>query len=177
MNILFFGNASNRIAAIRYRIGTFARMLEAEGHRCTICLPMSMEEEARYFGDLSRAGKALLLLRVWLRRLGQLRHVRQADVVYFRGKLFPYGPPLLERLACWLNPRCIFDLDDAIWEPPAHVRSAFLWLVDYGWTRKMSRCCCAAVVGNETLAEYVRPLNGDVTIIQEIIMQEICPSN
>lgn len=169
MNIVFFGNASNRIAAIRYRIGTFARMLEAEGHTCTICLPMSIDEEERYFGGMTRTGKALLLLRVWLRRLRQLRHVRGADVIYFRGKLFPYGPPLLEWLACRLNPRCIFDLDDAIWEPPAHVRSPFLWLVDYGWARKMARWCACAVVGNETLADYVRPLNPHVAIIPTCI--------
>ena len=53
MRIVFFGNASNRIAAIRYRIGTFARMLEAEGHRCTVCLPMSMEEEEHYYSSVS----------------------------------------------------------------------------------------------------------------------------
>lgn len=169
MNILFFGNASTRIAAIRYRIGTFARMLEADGHTCTICLPMSIGEEERYFGDCSKIGKAALLLRVWFRRLGQLRHVRRADVIYFRGKLFPYGPPVLERLISWWNPRCVFDIDDAIWEPPAHVRSAFLWLVDYGWTRKMARFCRHAVVGNETLAAYVRPLNPNVTIVPTCI--------
>ena len=64
MRIVFFGNASNRIAAIRYRIGTFARMLEAEGHRCVVCLPMSMAEEEDYYGTRSAARKAWMLLRV-----------------------------------------------------------------------------------------------------------------
>ena len=98
MRIVFFGNASERIAAIRYRIGTFARMLEAEGHSCAICLPMSVAEEERYFSGISARGKLWLLLKAALRRLAQLRHVPGADVVVFRGPLLPYGPPVLERI-------------------------------------------------------------------------------
>ena len=169
MNILFFGNASNRIAAIRYRIGTFAAMLEEESHVCTICLPQSMAEEAHYFGGASMGSKLWILLKILVRRVAQLRHVPRADVIYFRGRLFPYGPPLLERLICLLNPRTVFDIDDAIWEPPAHVDSFFLRLVDYNWTKKMARCCRYAVVGNETLAAYVRPLNPNVAIIPTCI--------
>jgi glycosyltransferase involved in cell wall biosynthesis len=169
MHIVFFGNASNRIAAIRYRIGTFARMLEAEGHRCTVCLPMSMAEEEWYYGTASAPRKIWMLFQVLCRRLAQLRHVPGADVVYFRGPLLPYGPPVLERIIRWMNPRLVFDIDDAIWERPAHVESAFLRLVDYGWTRKMAGLCAHAVVGNELLRDYVAPLNPNVTNIPTCI--------
>ena len=173
MHIVFFGNASNRIAAIRYRIGTFARMLEAEGHRCTVCLPMSMEEEERYYGTASAPRKVWMLFLVLLRRFAQLRHVPGADVVYFRGPLLPYGPPVLERIIRWMNPRLVFDIDDAIWEPPAHVESAFLRWVDYGWTQKMAGLCAHAVVGNGLLRDYVVPLNPNVTIVPTCIDMEL----
>jgi glycosyltransferase involved in cell wall biosynthesis len=173
MHIIFFGNASNRIAAIRYRIGTFARMLEAEGHRCTVCLPMSMEEEECYYSTTSSLRKVWMLSRVVLRRIAQLRLVPGADVVYFRGPLLPYGPPVLERIIRWMNPRLVFDIDDAIWEPPAHVESAFLRWVDYGWTRKMAGLCAHAVVGNALLRDYVAPLNSNVTIIPTCIDMEL----
>lgn len=173
MHIVFFGNASNRIAAIRYRIGTFARMLEAEGHRCTVCLPMSMDDEERYYGNASAIRKVWMLLVVVLRRIAQLRHVPGADVVYFRGPLLPYGPPVLERAIRWMNPRLVFDIDDAIWEPPAHVESAFLRWVDYGWTRKMAAMCAHAVVGNELLRNYVAPLNPNVAVIPTCIDMDL----
>jgi len=173
MHIVFFGNASNRIAAIRYRIGTFARMLEAEGHRCIVCLPMSMAEEEHYYSTTSTLRKVWMLSRVVLRRLAQLRHVPGADVVYFRGPLLPYGPPVLERLIRWMNPRLVFDIDDAIWEPPAHVESPFLRWVDYGWTRQMAGLCAHAVVGNALLRDYVAPLNPKVTIIPTCIDMEL----
>jgi glycosyltransferase involved in cell wall biosynthesis len=169
MKIVFFGNASTRIAAIRYRIGTFARMLETDGYSCVVCLPMSIAEEEHYFGDASIPGKVWLLLKVAARRIVQMRHVPGADVVVFRGPLLPYGPPVLERICRWLNPRLIFDIDDAIWEPPAHVDSPFLRLVDHGWTRKMARLCAGAIVGNETLRAYVEPLNSNVTVIPTCI--------
>jgi len=94
-------------------------------------------------------------------------------VVYFRGPLLPYGPPVLERLISWMNPRLVFDIDDAIWEPPAHVKSAFLRWVDYGWTRKMAGMCAHAVVGNGLLRDYVAPLNSSVTIIPTCIDMDL----
>lgn len=169
MKIVFFGNASEKIAAIRYRIITFAKMLEAEGHTCIVCLPSTLEEQERLFDNMPRWSKLWYLLRVFLRRLGQLRHVPGADAVYFRGPVFPYGPPLFERLIRLMNPRLVFDIDDAIWEPPAHVDSFFARFMDYGWVRKMAGICAHAVVGNEHLAEYVRPLNPHVSILPTCI--------
>ncbi len=169
MRIVFFGNETEKIAAIRYRIITFARMLEADGHHCTICLPASVSLRDRLFENRGRGRKLLYLFLVLLRRLGQLRHVPGADVVYFRGPLFPYGPPVFERFIRCLNPRLIFDIDDAIWEPPAHVDSVFLRCMDFGWVRKMAGLCRHAVVGNRHLAEYVKRYNPSITIIPTCI--------
>ena len=169
MKIVFFGNAPEKIAAIRYRIQTFARMLEAEGHTCVVCLPSSVALQARLYDNKSRASKLFYLFLVWLRRWAQLRHVPGADVVYFRGSLFLYGPPLFERIARLLNPRLIFDIDDAVWEPPDYVDSPFVRFIDFDWVPKMARICRHAVVGNEYLAQHVRTLMPCVTIIPTCI--------
>jgi glycosyltransferase involved in cell wall biosynthesis len=63
----------------------------------------------------------------------------------------------------------VFDIDDAIWEPPAHVSSPFLGLVDFGWVRKMAGMCTHAVVGNAYLADYVRQYDPNITIIPTCI--------
>ena len=172
MKIVFFGNASEKIAAIRYRVIKFAEMLRAEGHVCVICLPSTIDQQERWYEGRGRICKLLFLGFVLLRRLGQLRHVIGADAVYFRGPLFPYGPPVLERLARALNPRILFDIDDAIWEPPAYVDSPFARFIDYGWVRKLAGISAHAVVGNEYLAEYVRPLNPNITVIPTCIDME-----
>jgi glycosyltransferase involved in cell wall biosynthesis len=169
MKIVFFGNAPEKIAAIRYRIITFADRLSGEGHRCVICLPSSVALKDRLYEGRSKFSKLLYLFLVLVRRLGQIRHVLGADMVYFRGPVFDYGPPVIERIIRLLNPRMVFDIDDAIWEPAAHVTSPFLRFVDHGWVRKMCGMCAHAVVGNEYLAGYVRPLNPNITIIPTCI--------
>jgi len=169
MRIVFFGNETEKIAAIRYRVITFARMLEAEGHRCVICLPASVSLRDRLFENRGRVRKLLYLFLVLFRRIVQLRHVPGADAVYFRGPVFPYGPPFFEHVIRWLNPRLVFDIDDAIWEPPAHVDSFFLRCMDFGWVRKMASLCRHAVVGNPLLAEYVNQHNPHTTIIPTCI--------
>ena len=172
MKIVFFGNAPELIAAIRYRIIKFADMLEADGHRCIICLPCSPGFRERWWNRGNRWTKLVYLLAVFLRRCGQMRHVFGAGVVYFRGPVFDYGPPFFERLIRCLNPRMVYDIDDAIWEPPAHVSSPFLRWVDFGWVRKMAAMCAHGVVGNAYLESCVREYNPHVTIVPTCIDME-----
>lgn len=180
MKIVLFGNAPDKIAAIRYRVVKFARMLEAEGRRCVICLPSSTAAYETWYEGKPAWRKLLYLCAVLVRRLAQVRHVIGADAVFFRGPLLPYGPPFIEGLIRLLNPRMIFDIDDAIWEPPAHVDSPMLRFVDFGWTRKMCRMCRHAVVGNAYLERQVREWLPDggrdpdrVTIIPTCVDMEV----
>ncbi len=165
MRIVLFGNASAKNAGIRFRLLAWAARLEAEGHDCRICLLSSVADQERHYDGRGRAGKLVYLLRAWLRRWGQLRQVPGADVVFFRGPAFPYGPPIFERIARLLNPRIVFDIDDAIWEPPAHVDSPFVRFMDRGWVRTMCRLSRHAVVGNAHLADYVRQILPAITIV------------
>jgi glycosyltransferase involved in cell wall biosynthesis len=169
MKIVFFGNAPEKNAAIRYRVIAFAEMLRAEGHTCIVCLPSSVASRERCFENQSHARKLLYLFAVFLRRIAQLRHVIGADVVFFRGPVFDYGPPFFERIIHALNPRMVFDIDDAVWEPPAHVDSPFLRFVDLGWMRKMAGMCAHAIVGNGYLEAHVKPLLPNVTIVPTCI--------
>lgn len=165
MKIVLFGNAPEKNAAIRYRLIKFARLLSAEGHRCILCLPASTHFKEHWYDGRPRWMKSLYLAAVLLRRLAQVRHVIGADAVFFRGSIFDYGPPLLERIVRRLNPRMIFDIDDAVWEPPAHVSSPFVRCMDFGWVRKMSGMCAHAIVGNTYLENYVRQFMSEVTVI------------
>jgi glycosyltransferase involved in cell wall biosynthesis len=116
-----------------------------------------------------RWSKLLYLCLVLLRRVAQLRHVITADAVFFRGPVFPYGPPVFERIIYWLNKCLVIDLDDAIWEPPAYVTSPFVRFMDFGWTAKMARISRHAIAGNVTIADYIAARGCPVTIIPTCI--------
>lgn len=171
MKIVFFGNATEKIAAIRYRVVWFADRLRAEGHACTVCVPSSVALREGLYEGRSRVWKVLYLFLVVLNRIGQLRHVIGADVVFFRGPVFDYGPPIFERIIHLFCRHMVFDIDDAVWERPAHVSSPFLRVVDFDWTWKMCGMCSHAVVGNAYLKERVAPKMGEgaVTIVPTCI--------
>ena len=90
MKIVFFGNATEKIAAIRYRVQKFADMLEAEGHQCVTCLHSSVNFYLKYFENQPKYKKVIYWLCVWLNRWFQLRHIFTADVVFLRGPIFKY---------------------------------------------------------------------------------------
>lgn len=163
--VVLFGNETLRIAAIRYRVVTFANMLEAEGYDCRICPTSSIALWQRLYEGKGKLSKMLYLVLVLFIRLGQLRHVPGAGVVFFRGPLLPYGPPLLERIIRLMNRRMVFDIDDAVWVRPAYVDSVFERFMDHNWVWKMCRMCVHGVVGNQYLAEQVAPKRPELTII------------
>lgn len=173
MKFVFFACETRKIAAIRYRVESFARLLEQEGHSCVVCVPASVNQKERFYESRGRLGKLLYLLLVLARRITQLRHVIGADAVFFRGPVFPYGPPLFERIIHCLNKRLVMDLDDAIWERPAFVESPFVRFMDFGWTAKLARWCRHAVAGNEVIKAYVEQAGCPATIIPTCIDMDL----
>ncbi|MGI6138953.1 MAG: glycosyltransferase [Candidatus Hydrogenedentales bacterium] len=169
MKFVFFACETRKNAAIRYRVESFSRLLEEEGHRCIVCVPAPVRWKEALYESQGRLKKLLYLFLVFLHRFAQLRHVPGAAAVFFRGPVFPYGPPFFERIISFLNPRLVMDLDDAIWEPPAFVESPFLRFMDFGWTAKMARLCKHCVAGNELIKEYVECEGCPATIIPTCI--------
>lgn len=165
MKIVFFGNATEKIASIRYRVQKFAQLLEQEGHKCVVCLHSSVDFLERFFENKPRYKKAIYWLCVWFRRWLQLRHILGADVVFLRGSMFKYGPPIFEYIVHLFNKRMVFDIDDAVWEKPHYVESPFMNLIDFDWAKKMSTLCAGAVVGNRYLEEHVRQWGAKEVIV------------
>ena len=155
MKFVLFGNDCEKNAAIRYRVQAWARRLADDGHRVIVCLPGNVRARERWYDGQSRISKLLYLAYYFMLRVLQLRHAVGADAVFFRGPVFPYGPPIFERIISVICPRMVFDIDDALWEPPVNVDSPFLRFVDFGWVDKMCALCRRAVVGNRHLAEHV----------------------
>ena len=169
MQVVLFGNATRQYAAIRYRLVAFALMLEADGHQCHICLPSSIDRWRRLYNGRGKVLKLFYLVTVLVTRIAQLRHVPGADVVFFRGPVFPYGPTVFERLIRLLNRRMVFDIDDAVWERPAYVTSPFVKVQDFDWIWKMARWCGHGIVGNAYLQDRLAEHGCKTTIIPTCI--------
>lgn len=173
MKCVFFGNATAKNAAIRARLMKFAAMLEDEGHDCRVCLPSSIALWEQLYDGKPLFSKFVYLLLVFVRRVVQLRHVPGAGVVFFRGPVFPYGPTLFEYLIHRMNPRMVFDIDDAVWERPAFVKSPFVAVQDFDWVWKMCRLCRHAIVGNDHLRGHVEKTGIAVTVVPTCVDMSI----
>lgn len=155
MKIVFFGNATEKFAGVRYRVQKFAHLLEQEGHTCIVCLPSSVAFYLNFHENQPKWRKLIYWLYVWFNRWLQLRHTFDADIVFLRGSIYKFGPPMFEYIIHLFNKHIVFDIDDAVWEKSAFVESPFLKLIDWDWTAKMCRICAGAVVGNRYLKEHV----------------------
>lgn len=172
MKIVLFSDAPENFAGPRNRLLKFAELLTRDGHRCVTCLPFNRAIRSRWYEDRSRLLKLLYMGAVFLLRFWQLRHVPGADVVFIRRQVFPFGPPIFERLVRLMNPRIVVDIDDALWVPPGYVETPFMSLVDRGWTRKVCGFSAHIIAGNAYIAGHVRQYNPNVTIIPTCVDME-----
>jgi len=156
MRVVLFANETEQYAGVRHRALWYAERLAVDGHTVRFCPTAPVGWWRRLYRGKPRVSKLLYLLLVLLRRVAQLRHVPGADVVFLKGPLFLYGPPVLERIVRLLNPRVVFDMDDALWERPAYVHSPFVGLIDYAWPRKMAGLARHAVAGNRVIEAHLR---------------------
>ena len=75
------------------------------------------------------------------------------------GQLFPYAPPLIERLLCWLQYRLVFELDDAIYLTHGHERKMPVLLA-------MAAESLLETIG---LAAYATQFSSQVTVVPTVV--------
>ena len=123
MTITYFSKCSLIGPSSRYRIYQFLPHLQAHGIDCAVD-PLFDET---YFDILSLQPSAIrVMLKIpyvfarFLKRLWNLLILGGRDVIVVEGQLFPYLPPLAERLLRWCGHRMVIEMDDAIYLTRGH---------------------------------------------------------
>ena len=144
-------------ASSRYRAYLWAEALAREGFRPRVLdPPTSGSSRLAYYA-------ALLVL------------ARRVDVIFIQKKLFPVA---VLRLLRRLNPRLVFDFDDAFFARPPDLPDAVFARQAPGHARLFHEALRSArlvIAGNEYLAEYARRWNRGVTVIPTAIDLERLP--
>jgi glycosyltransferase involved in cell wall biosynthesis len=117
-------------------------------------------------GDGSRSAKAgFYSLFLACRTLDVLR-ARRADVVVVQRDLFPFGPPVLERLLTRLNPRLVYDTDDATYVRPAFTpKTPFQRLRRFDKVAEVVAAARWVSVATEPIAVWARRYNPNVDVV------------
>ena len=99
-------------------------------------------------------------------RLADVLRAGRYDVVVIQRDLFPFGPPLLERLLRRVNPRIVFDTDDAV-----HLRPSFTPNTPFQRFRRFDKVAEVVrharwvSVATEPIAAWARQHNPHVTMV------------
>ncbi len=107
MRFFFFSKGDKSVASSRYRAYYLAEALLALGHEAVVTLVA-----VHSFSDFARYLRLLL-------------NARRRDVVFLQRTIYSRAFIVAVLIARVLGRRFIFDIDDAVWQPPAK-RTAFL---------------------------------------------------
>lgn len=162
MKVIYFSKCSARGPSSRYRIYQFLPYLQAAGINCSV-RPLFAEG---YFSLLEVqntllrvVGKVIYVGLRFLKRSWELVAMGRPDLVVIEGQLFPYCPPVAERVLRWLGIKLVIEYDDAIYLTRFHQRKIPILL----------QLSSEVVVGNNTLAKYARQFTGHVSVIPTVV--------
>jgi len=161
MRILMFTRHGNLGANSRYRFLQYISLLEKAGHEVDV--RSMLDDEYLKIVYLSGRKGSRHTLRGYLRRLGQLRGIRNSDVVLCDQEFLPYFPAAVETLIADRCPRLILDYDDA----------AYFKYLNSRWFRNRIPVLMAAaesvVAGNRHLAEFARRYSRNVYLVPTVV--------
>lgn len=167
LSVLFLTRYPIEGASSRYRVYQYIPHLEALGVDCTVQSFMSSDMYALSFSEGRVLKKAMATLGAALARFKALVSWRRYDLIYLQRDLFPFGPPLVERLLKKLGCRIVFDYDDALFiKKPSRYNPIATLLRSPGKTREMLRLADCTVAGNDWLRDVARGEGGRAVTIE-----------
>ena len=165
MTVTYFSKSSSIGPSSRYRIFQFLPHFQAAGIDCRVD-PLFGET---YFSILSvRSSVLRVFLKIpyvfacFLKRLWALLLLGKRDLIVIEGQLFPYTPPLAERLLRWCRYRVAVEMDDAIYLTPGHQKKM----------PALFSMTTGAIVGNDRLAAYAKQFSPRVCIVPTVVDTE-----
>jgi glycosyltransferase involved in cell wall biosynthesis len=166
MNILFLTPYPIEGPSSRFRVWQYLPYFEKAGHRCRVSSFLDVQSYGKFYKKGHWFTKSKILIRGLARRLMLLPYVPYYQVVVVQREVFPFGPPLFERVIKLLNRNIVFDFDDAVYHPQtSEGNKAFLFLKSVNKPRRVIKFSSLVIAGNRILAKYAKIVNSRVEII------------
>ena len=149
-------------ADTRYRISQFIPFLNENGWQ--VSLRPFMDE--RLFEIYHQKSKFIeTIFRSLIRLFGRVidcLSARKYDVIFIHKEAFPFGPPTFEKIIQKLNPRIIYDMDDAFWTHPPQFSQIGKGIRDNNKVPKIIKFSSLILAGNNYIYDYVKTINPNV---------------
>jgi glycosyltransferase involved in cell wall biosynthesis len=170
--ILFI--ASHRIDRApnqRFRFEQYMTYLEKNGFECTLSpLIATPDEDKSFYMRGNYTKKVLLGIKLALRRIRDVIHANEYDIIVIAREAFFTGSTIFERALSRRTGKIIFDFDDSIWLNVISNNNRFFSSLKDGLkTARIIRLSDKVFAGNEFLANYAKKFNDNVVIIPTTI--------
>lgn len=156
--------------SVRHRIFSYQHLLRQQNIDLTVysLISESLYRQRRRFGLLATLYKLTSLLCAVVLLFIKVMQVWRYDVIVIHREAFPLGPPIFEKLIYYMNSNIIFDLDDAIWDPPSFEVDQRKLLWDPRRVEKVMRMSKVVIAGNQYIADYANQYCDQVEIIPTV---------
>lgn len=171
--VLFLINHPVQDPSCRFRIYQFIPFLQSAGFECEV-RPFSTPRLYQAVRGRGQYGvKIVETMRCTGRRLGDLRRLDDFDLIFIHREVFPFFAPMMEKLVLDRHRKVIFGFDDAIYqghEKTSDLPHPLLYRIKYGrGIDEVMRRCALITPGSNTLAEYARQFNRNVSVVPTVI--------
>jgi len=167
LSVLFLTRYPQEGASSRYRVFQYVPYLEELGIDCTVQSFMDTEMYRLSLSSGDTFKKIVMTLRATLRRLRILSGFRQFDVIYMQREIFPFGPPLVERLLKKMGVPLVFDYDDALFiKKPSRYNPIATFFRSPEKTRVLLGLVDRTIAGNNWLRENAESEGGKAVTIE-----------
>ncbi len=141
-------------ASSRYRVFQFLPRLTAQGVSVT---PRALLDDS-YVRSLHSGGGVNIaaVLAAYVTRLSDLLGSGRYDLLWIEGELFPWFPPLFERLLALSGVPYVVEYDDAWFHRYDHHAKRSVRMVLGGKIGKVMRHAARVIAGNAYIAEHAR---------------------
>ncbi|MFO7864209.1 MAG: glycosyltransferase family 4 protein [Salinivirgaceae bacterium] len=160
----------NRSPGQRFRCEHFIPWLRQHNFHITYANLLTEWDDRHFYKPGNYLIKAFILMKSYLRRVGQLRNVAKYDAVFIYREAFMLGTIRFEKRIRRKGVPIIYDFDDAIWLNDVSAANKELkWLKRPSKTGDICSLSSLVIVGNEYLATYARQYADNVAVVPTTI--------
>ncbi len=152
MKILFLTQTTDRGPSSRVRGYQMAEALRQLGDEVTVLPGISEQSYHLVYGTSFIPFKVGGYFVAWIKRLLQIKKMKQFDIVVIQKEIFPHFYPLVEKILYRLNIPYVFDFDDALFTRGGRPN----------WLPKILKRAAGVTVGNAFLEEYAHPYQKNI---------------
>ena len=174
MRVHFIVPVPENTQSTRFRVVQYLPYLELHGVKATISSfqTRSLNEIIYKPGHLPQKVTGFFV--GVTRRVADVYRVWRSDVVFVLREACPLGPPVFERIYRVVNPRMIFDFDDAIFIRQVSEANRFVrFLKRPEKTREICKMSKKVICAIPFLGEYAKKHNPNIVIIWTPIDDEL----